>query len=209
MFPRLSQNGAANRLLDYSKHLREAFLVVLSRFVSGSDKIDLLGIELGEMRPFASGAPSLANHVTGIVRSCSKPQVVRAYAWPVVAGVENAKGVRDCTEVNNPRRLVRVDLVSGAACDVAVSLPRFRRRPYPARGFWILGRNKNLVPKSEQEGVRESLRQQVRFVKNWLRKRLSWGKTLGRFVIHNRVMTEFSGADSVQAEPRYDFATST
>jgi len=128
-------------------------------------------VRTGKDRPtrlFTSDASALSYHVGSVICRRAKPQMIGAYAGPCVARVKHGKRFRDWPIVNNPRGLMRVNGAPSTATDISVSLPRFCRLPYPAFGFWVIYRNKNLVPEAKQKGFGKSLSQQVFCIKKWL-----------------------------------------
>ena len=108
--------------------------------------------------PFLSvSLPSFGNHIASILLRRPKPQVGWvATAGDVTAGavVKNPKPMRDGSEMQHPRRLMRVNAPQSTPSSVYVPVPVYRQRPRPnPTGLGDV----NLGEESSGEGGRKSL----------------------------------------------------
>ena len=62
-----------------------------------------LSSQFGKSVFLTNTTPSLGNHITGIVRVCSKKEMIWINTGPIVATVKHAKSIRNNASVDNPR----------------------------------------------------------------------------------------------------------
>lgn len=155
MIPSSASNYVANRHLGNPKLTGEFDLLSAGRAQS-SDLSDSLFIENGA--PIGAAkiltAPTLADHVIGVLRRRSDEEVVRAHAATIVAVVEHPEAIRHLPEVEHPGDAVHAAegsrLVLGQDVDVATLRGYSGENPTGSE-IWAMGGDRPVLVDTRPE----------------------------------------------------------
>jgi len=86
-------------------------------------------------RSFTEGMAFLGHHIGGVIRHCSKEQVIRIGASWDVAMVQNVRQVWDGAAIGNPSKSVRLAPLTFEAANSVGVVARCATHPNPAAGF--------------------------------------------------------------------------
>lgn len=114
---------------EHVSHLKER---VLTGRIKPPHRVYLFPIENSVAVFLSALISSLANAVLVVVASCSKKQVVRPHTRPNIALVEHAKTIWNVSEVDCPRKPMRLNAVSSLFVpEIPISISHYPSSPQP------------------------------------------------------------------------------